>query len=481
MGLLANFLGLSPDQTQGLLGFSAAMGDAAQPSAMPKVVNLGSGMMGYQNAIRAAQDRQQQQALYDLKLRSLKGEVSDQEKARQDALDAQDWFRKRSMGTQTDATAPVRAVLGNDLSPTVDNAAKLAAAAPPQQNMSEDFFNQRVAQAAAMRASGNPLLMAQADKVEEAALKFKPKYSTDFRAAIGTDGKLHNYVLADDGTVKDAGVGVKPDLKTIDLGGTQQFYDANSTAPGTVLKKTITPGEAAANALGLANLGVSRDRLAFDKDNASKPVFNADAGGWVMPPSDDNPAGKLLPVAGVSGKPPTEFQGKSAAYGLRAKESDKILTGLQGQYSPAAINSKNTVSDWPVFGGTMGAITNKFALSPTDQRAEQAQRDFVNAVLRQESGAAISPAEFENAGKQYFPQPGDSDAVIAQKARNRQLAIQGFDANAGKATLTATTPPATPSKMATLSDIAVTARATGKSTKQVTADMRAAGYTIGGQ
>jgi len=36
-------------------------------------------------------------------------------------------------------------------------------------------------------------------------------------------------------------------------------------------------------------------------------------------------------------------------------------------------------------------------------------------VLRKESGAAIAASEFDNAEKQYFPQPGDSDQVISQK------------------------------------------------------------------
>jgi hypothetical protein len=54
------------------------------------------------------------------------------------------------------------------------------------------------------------------------------------------------------------------------------------------------------------------------------------------------------------------------------------------------------------------------------KQIEQAQRDFVNAVLRQESGAAIAESEFENAIKQYFPQPGDTAEVVRQKQINRQ-------------------------------------------------------------
>ena len=67
------------------------------------------------------------------------------------------------------------------------------------------------------------------------------------------------------------------------------------------------------------------------------------------------------------------------------------------------------------------------------QQVEQAQRNFVNAILRQESGAAIADSEFANAQKQYFPQPGDSKQVILQKKQNRETAIAGLQVMAGPA------------------------------------------------
>jgi hypothetical protein len=122
---------------------------------------------------------------------------------------------------------------------------------------------------------------------------------------------------------------------------------------------------------------------------------------------------------------PTEFQGKAGMFGNRAAEADRIITELQGSYSPTAINTKQALGNvWGV-GGALEAGSN-LMLSDQSQKAEQAQRDFVNAVLRLESGAAIAESEFNNAKKQYFPQPGDAPAVIAQKASNRKLAIQGL-------------------------------------------------------
>jgi len=62
------------------------------------------------------------------------------------------------------------------------------------------------------------------------------------------------------------------------------------------------------------------------------------------------------------------------------------------------------------------------------QQAAQAMRNFINATLRRESGATITPVEFDNAIKQYFPQPGESQSIIEQKQRNRATAIQGITA-----------------------------------------------------
>lgn len=187
-------------------------------------------------------------------------------------------------------------------------------------------------------------------------------------------------------------------------------------------------------AVSQGNLNVSRQRLTFDKEQPRGQVVQTDTGPILVDPR----TGSSQPVM-RDGKPvtatkaPTEFQGKSAAFGARADEADKIIRSLSGEYSPAAINSKTSVENTPLIGGILGSVANRFALSENDQKAEQAQRDFVNAVLRQESGAAIGASEFDNARKQYFPQPGDGKGVIEQKNKNRRLAIQGLKTNAGRA------------------------------------------------
>jgi len=76
-------------------------------------------------------------------------------------------------------------------------------------------------------------------------------------------------------------------------------------------------------------------------------------------------------------------------------------------------------------------MIENLAVSGDFQKLDQARRDFINAQLRRESGAVISPEEFDNANKQYFPQFGDGEEVIGQKRRNRQTVIQGMTRSAG--------------------------------------------------
>ena len=125
---------------------------------------------------------------------------------------------------------------------------------------------------------------------------------------------------------------------------------------------------------------------------------------------------------------PTEQQANAYTFSNRMEKSDQILKDLEGKYNPLAISAKTSAITSNIPGAQ--TIINS-QMSPESQKAEQAQRDFVNAVLRRESGAAISQSEFDNARIQYFPQTGDSPEVKAQKATNRKTAIEGIKKAAG--------------------------------------------------
>ena len=151
-------------------------------------------------------------------------------------------------------------------------------------------------------------------------------------------------------------------------------------------------------------------------------TYSADASGQkVLKAIPGGPADKSLN--------PNKEQSDAYTYSTRMESADKILNNLEGQYDPFSINIKTSGKTALIPGGQTAA--NKFLLNSKDQQAEQAQRNFINAVLRRESGATIQPHEFESANMQYFPQPGDGADVLAQKRQNRREAIDGLKKAAG--------------------------------------------------
>lgn len=109
----------------------------------------------------------------------------------------------------------------------------------------------------------------------------------------------------------------------------------------------------------------------------------------------------------------TDSQSNALTFGGRMQASGQILNQQEQQGTKLF---ESIVQNIPIAGN--------YLLSPEYQSYSQAKRDFINAVLRKESGAAIAASEFDNADKQYFPQPGDSQSVIEQKRANRELATQ---------------------------------------------------------
>lgn len=150
----------------------------------------------------------------------------------------------------------------------------------------------------------------------------------------------------------------------------------------------------------------------------------------VIPVVEPGQAGAAPGTPGQRAQPaasraaPTEGQANAALYSTRMEEAHQVLGDLQNQYNPVAVNALNST----VPGLSMVVNPN---VSPQTQQVAQAQRNFINAALRRESGATIQPHEFANANQQYFPQFGDSPEVIEQKAKNRQTAIEGIRNAAG--------------------------------------------------
>ena len=162
----------------------------------------------------------------------------------------------------------------------------------------------------------------------------------------------------------------------------------------------------------------------------------------------DQPAPAGAPAVGtpLRGKSQglTESQGNATAYGMRMKEANTILESLEkaGKTNTGLIKGVvgGTVGLVPFVGEKLedasGSIFNALprvlgGLSPEQQQVLQARINFITAILRKESGAAISASEFATAERNYFPKPGDDAAAIAQKQQARRTAIRAMEIQAG--------------------------------------------------
>jgi hypothetical protein len=225
---------------------------------------------------------------------------------------------------------------------------------------------------------------------------------------------------------------LQPKLEKVDNGGQISFVDTNTMTnpqgPAPVTK-VATPDAlvSAATQRRGQDLTDSRSREANQlAREANATVYDPERGVLV-----NKATGLARPAATMDGQPIgpknkdlTDAQAKALLFGTRMQESNVILDKLakEGTDMPSVV--KLAADKTPLVGGALGAAANATVASPNQQKVEQAQRDFINAVLRRESGAVISEPEFENARKQYFPAVGDRAEVKAQKAANRKRATE---------------------------------------------------------
>lgn len=198
--------------------------------------------------------------------------------------------------------------------------------------------------------------------------------------------------------------------------------------------KNVKQGKAsvasAANSYASADMHkASASKTRQDLEFGAKGTIQQTDQGMVLV---DPRTGVARPVMGTDGKPLqgkggnlNEGQANALTFANRMQASQDILDQMakKGVFRGSLL--KQGAEEVPLVGGALGMAANTMA-SPEQQQVEQAQRDFINAVLRRESGAAISMGEFSNAQKQYFDQPGDSRAVKDQKRASRQRVINGM-------------------------------------------------------
>jgi hypothetical protein len=122
-------------------------------------------------------------------------------------------------------------------------------------------------------------------------------------------------------------------------------------------------------------------------------------------------------------QPTTQDQSNLALFANRVEQADPILTTL----------TPNITKRNPAVFATQQWLDQPVLQDKELQQYQQAARNLINAVLRRESGAAISASEFAEARKQYLPVPGDDETTLAQKAQTRKIVLENYKRGAGPA------------------------------------------------
>ncbi|ELL8701852.1 DNA transfer protein [Escherichia coli] len=148
-------------------------------------------------------------------------------------------------------------------------------------------------------------------------------------------------------------------------------------------------------------------------------------------------AGKLnQPISGDGIKPislpqaqsiidkANEGSKKAAGFALRLKDSMDSMNQLSKSIDPKRVALINrSLGD--------GTIAN-LSLSPAEQQYMVNARDALYAILRPETGAAITLPEMQEYSKMYLPQPGDSKAATETKMRKIQGQYNSLRGQSGR-------------------------------------------------
>ncbi|MBO9430630.1 hypothetical protein [Sulfitobacter sp. R18_1] len=139
-----------------------------------------------------------------------------------------------------------------------------------------------------------------------------------------------------------------------------------------------------------------------------------------------SPDGSVIQVGGGSQKF-TEGQSKDNVYSTRARGALEVLEPVVDTLSSGADRLSGAVP----YGLGRGLQ------DPDYQVAEQAGLEFLQAILRKDTGAAITEAETNSYGKTYLPQYNDKPPVLKAKREARIRAVNALESGMSPAQMLA--------------------------------------------
>lgn len=240
----------------------------------------------------------------------------------------------------------------------------------------------------------------------------------------------------------------KPIMKEVNDGQRTFFVDVNPVSNPAIkefaAQMQMTPAQIAQDQRALQQLaeqmrhnrtteGISGGHLALARQKEAREAtaprgqYDAERGLMVDPRT-----GTASPVTmggapiGPKEKVPTESELTSAGYAGRMQNAEVILGKLPANADRAGLIERTARAAGQDAAANIG-------MSAARQQYRQAQEDWVRAKLRKESGAVIADTEMEREIQTYFPMIGDSAAVVAQKGRARQQAMEQMKTTSNRA------------------------------------------------
>jgi hypothetical protein len=125
----------------------------------------------------------------------------------------------------------------------------------------------------------------------------------------------------------------------------------------------------------------------------------------------------IVPTGKTTGEQQTNF-----GFYQRAQDATETISPLE-----------ETIASQPLKKQFQMQFAPNVLQDQTQQSYRQAQRQFTEARLRADSGAAVPDAEYEADARTYFAQPGDTAKTLAQKRAARQEVLNAMAIQSGGA------------------------------------------------
>lgn len=427
-------------QSQGLLAAAAQILQASGPSRTPTSFGqiLGSGLGAYQQQEQQARQTGQLEQMRGLQIQEGQAGLADRQRTREQEQQISNALRGANGDGGFDTNAAIQAVMRID----------------PMRGL----------------------------ELQRSLAKVGPKFDSGITFVNGPDGKPVAVRTADDGSVKQLdGLAPREKLQLENLGGRSVAVNPFELQSGQSFDRTATPD----TLISAATQRRGQDITARGQDMVDRRAVSS------------MPTNKPIPTAALKMQQ-SELDALSTASGI-----DGQLGRIQGQLESGKLS----------FGPVSNLINqarNASGMSTEESRNQASFRSTLeklrNDSLRLNAGVQTD-GDAQRAWNELFTNLNDTDLVKqrlgeirginTRAAQIRKLNVDGIRANYGRDPLDtsqyeqpgaapaqaprAAAPAAAGNKTVSLADITATARASGRSTKEVTAALRAKGYTIGGQ